>query len=734
MKLTDWLFGSTPTQLKLRDDGSHGTAKIGMPKPPPLETSLESLLKYSRKSELVYACIEKKAQAACDAEPVVEKRVNGEWQPVDAHPLTNLLNKPNPWDNGESFLRSWIASENFSDNFYCEIVRSGAGIPVGLYPLNPVYLVPQYVMRGSSWVIDFYYYYQTGFPIRLEVDDVLVRRRHGVGSIYSEVSAMQIVLASVDADAAGTDYVRAIYNNGGSPSGILVNKGRAWSDQEALAAQQKWTARYGRGGTSRGGIAVINAEAAEYQAVGMKLNEMGNGNLDDKTETRICMAFGVPPILIGALVGLKHITQNATSKSAMKDFWDHTLSPELKSIRKFLTWELLPMFEPIETIKRGDIRVNWDMSQVMALQDDMDAIAKRAVEIYKGGIAKLDEARGLVKLDAVGGEEGEAFFKAPAPTMNIGNGEAPKVPEKPKSQMEQILANAVKGDTGLSAVIAALAEERDVLNADTLEKKTFDFNGLTLGREPTSLEQTIDLKSMVADYETGRERMASVVLSIRDKLIIQSVKAVRDIDPKNVHELILTPPDGAYNGVRKALELLFEKGRSQVDDDLARQLAKASGKDADVQLEFKKFKDKWKLFLDRITERIVSRIINEITTRAINFFVSRGLLDKDDNAIIAELRQALQEQSDKTFEDIAAQAANSSIGAGRDAEIEDRVADWEIVEYSAILDANTCGPCEEADGMQAATSSELPDAPNPDCEGGARCRCFHIAIYKEENA
>src|SRR5678815_303856 len=160
MKITDWLFGAEPTQLKLRSDEGFGTSKIGMPKPPPLDVSLESLLKYSRRSELVYACIEKKAQSACDAELVVERRKkDGEWERQDFHPLISLLDKPNPWDNGESFLRSWIASENFADNFYAEIVRSGAGLPVALYPLNPVNLVPQYVAGSKGWTIDFYYYF-----------------------------------------------------------------------------------------------------------------------------------------------------------------------------------------------------------------------------------------------------------------------------------------------------------------------------------------------------------------------------------------------------------------------------------------------------------------------------------------------------------------------------------------------------------------------------------------------
>lgn len=716
MRLTDWLLGREPTQLKLQDTG-YGKAKIGMPKAPPLDVSLDNLLRYSRRSELVYACIEKKAQAATDAEVVVEKRNKGEWEPIDGHPLVSLLNKPNPWDDGESFIRSWVASENFADNFYCEIVRSGAGVPVGLYPLNPVYLIPQYVSRQGWEVLDHYVYYAGGRPIRYEIDELLIRRRHGLSSVYSDVSAVQIALGSVDADAAATDYVRAFFNNGGEPSGILVNKGRRLTDAEAQAMQQKWTQRYGRGGANRGGVAVIDSEAAEYQVVGSKLNELNSEALDGKIETRICMAFGVPPVLIGAYVGLRNVNQRASFKGALEEFWINTMSPELKSIRTFMTWNLLPMFESIDAIKKGDIRVNWNLSNVMALQPDMDAVVKRTVSAYQGGILKLNEARADLKLDTLEGDEqelGESFYKQPVPTVQFG-----QMPEPPT--------------IGDGKEPKQITDGKNILDADLLEKKTFDYNGLALGREPTPLEKTIDLKGMVADFDAGREKMAKVLIVLRGELIKQAEGAIGKIKPANVHELILTPPDKAYSRVQKVVDALFVVGENQIKSDLALQ-KDAKGLSTLAAYETKDIADEWRKFLSKIVDRTISRVINEIQTRAINFFVTRGLLDRDDEETIRELRAALEDQSTKAFEDFAQQTANSAIGAGRDSEIEARSDEWETVEYSAILDANTCDVCEDADGEQGKASSDLPDAPNPDCEGGARCRCFHVAIFKEENA
>jgi HK97 family phage portal protein len=451
MSIFDRLMGRskfTELNLKRNDVQDFLPSKVGMPKADPLDVGFDSLLRYAKKSELVFACIEKKANAATDAVLVVEEKKGKNWEPLESHPLISLLNKPNEWDDGESFLKAWVASENFADNFYAEIVKSGAGVPVALYPLNPVWLVPQWFMGQGGWYIGWYWYFQNGYPVRLEVDDLLVRHKHSIGSIYANISNVLIALNSVDADTSATEYVRAFWNNGGAPSGVLAISGRSLSEEQVSHIQQQWMAKYSRNGTNRNGPAVL-PEGTTYTPVSAKLTELNNEALNDETTTKICMSFGVPPILIGALVGLKHVTQNATAKAAMGDFWMHTMSPELKSIRNFLTWNLLPMFEPIEKIKAGQIRVNWDMSQVVALQEDVDAVHSRVGEGYQNGIYMLNEARSKVGLEPVSPEQGgDEFFKPPAPV--VGQPVDNKPPPKPKPG------------------------KADILDATTLEKKTLN--------------------------------------------------------------------------------------------------------------------------------------------------------------------------------------------------------------------------------------------------------------------
>jgi hypothetical protein len=52
--------------------------------------------------------------------------------------------------------------------------------------------------------------------------------------------------------------------------------------------------------------------------------------------------------------------------------------------------------------------------------------------------------------------------------------------------------------------------------------------------------------------------------------------------------------------------------------------------------------------------------------------------------------------------------------------------------YSALLDPNTCDPCSEADGQEGETPDDIPDVPNPDCDGGDKCRCVHVYVFSDE--
>lgn len=359
------------------------------------DTDINSLMTAQRRNELVFACINKLAMGAIDPTLRVEQKSrDGDWMPVEGHPLTRLMMKPNSMMDSAAFLKAWIVSEQTTGVFYAEIVRSPAGAPIQLWPLDPrkVFPIPGEGEDGQYIVA---YEYRDGLnKVRLEAKDVIAKQLYDQKNKYQGLSPLAVAMGSVDADSAQTDYVRAFFNNAGMPSGLIKVKGRTITPEESQYIKEQWLMKYGRAWGKTHDVAVLD-EGADYEKVGANLNELESDSMRGQTESRICMVFDVPPMLVGAKVGLEHSTYS-NMEQAQKGLWDNKLSPMFKEYRSFLTWRLLPEFVDIERIYAEIVRLNWDMSQVAALQEDVEAMQKRARDNFRAGIITLNEARAAV--------------------------------------------------------------------------------------------------------------------------------------------------------------------------------------------------------------------------------------------------------------------------------------------------------------------------------------------------
>ncbi|MDV7401013.1 phage portal protein, partial [Arthrospira platensis SPKY1] len=90
-----------------------------------------------------------------------------------------------------------------------------------------------------------------------------------------------------------------------------------------------------------GDVMILDADA-EYQRLGMSFQEMGFEDLDARNEARICSVLKVPPILVGAKVGLDRSTF-ANYGEARTSFWEDTM---LVVYRRFEDQLNLQLAEP----------------------------------------------------------------------------------------------------------------------------------------------------------------------------------------------------------------------------------------------------------------------------------------------------------------------------------------------------------------------------------------------------
>jgi hypothetical protein len=121
--------------------------------------------------------------------------------------------------------------------------------------------------------------------------------------------------------------------------------------------------------------------------------------------------------------------------------------------------------------------------------------------------------------------------------------------------------------------------------------------------------------------------------------------------------------------------------------------------------------------------------LKQSTTFEILRQIKEGVIDKE------ELKRGLLDLSDKELVAIAQYSASEAFNYGRNLTMKLYIDEIDRVQYSAILDENTCSECEKLDGQE--WNIDAPEVAryaggNPNCLGGGRCRCMLVYISKYE--
>lgn len=259
------------------------------------------------------------------------------------------------------------------------------------------------------------------------------------------------------------------------------------------------------------------------------------------------------------------------------------------------------------------------------------------------------------------------------------------------------------------------------LGLNHLETKSYDWEGMTLSREPTDVEK-LCLKSVASAQESGKESVKVVLLKVREELIEQGIKEISDIKPADYHTLTLTVSTELRSDLRDELKSIFNRGKKLVAQELNAQ--KSKGLKEDTSDESDEETDE----LDDYTDLTNSRITNDVQSRIAAAAARYRLLGLLDKALDAAIRKEVEEGSTTYIDRAARGTANKVLNLGREEEAKNQEDNIERIEYSAILDQNCCDPCASDDGQTASSEDDLTPVPNPSCFGGENCRCFHIFI------
>jgi hypothetical protein len=278
-------------------------------------------------------------------------------------------------------------------------------------------------------------------------------------------------------------------------------------------------------------------------------------------------------------------------------------------------------------------------------------------------------------------------------------------------------ALAVKHAQGWQRLIDLYGEAKATafythLGLNHLEKKSFEWEGLKLSREPKEHEK-IAVKGIHNAQESAKESIGKILLGLRKDLIVDGLKAIKKLKPATYHELTLQASKESREELRERLVKVHRQGRMLVAAELGRKEA----------VPEEGFND-----LDLLTDLTDSRVANDVQSRIIDAAARHSLLGKTGKDLIDAVQNEITAGSVTYIDRASRGLANKVINIGRSDEAERRSDDWDRVEYSALLDQNVCDPCAGEDGKTASNEDDLEPVPNSSCAGSDLCRCFWVYI------
>ena len=364
-----------------------------LPKPHDLRTLMDEGY---RQNVVGYVCVREIATSA--AEPNLRAGVvkKGELLPLgENHPLTRLLAKPNPDQDQYTFLEEGITHLESSGNWFIQKIRNGMGAVIQIWNLQPDRVTK--VLGAMGEVREWKYDVGDGEKKTIKAEDVFQTMLPDPLNPQYGLAPIAVAARWGDMDNQAAEYLRAFFMNSGRPPGILKLKVRA-KKPERERLKQNWQDQYG-GPSGWHSVAVLDGDA-DYKDIGSKPDQLDLNSIFSETESRICAAYGVPPIVVGVKIGLDKSTF-ANYKEARQSLWQETLAPLYQKIGGRFSLGLGEEF--------GEgIVIRFDLGDVPALQEDLETRRKYGIEGWSAGLLMKNEGRELGGFERVKG--GEVFL------------------------------------------------------------------------------------------------------------------------------------------------------------------------------------------------------------------------------------------------------------------------------------------------------------------------------------
>jgi hypothetical protein len=273
-------------------------------------------------------------------------------------------------------------------------------------------------------------------------------------------------------------------------------------------------------------------------------------------------------------------------------------------------------------------------------------------------------------------------------------------------------------------------------DAKPVSKASMPSVSMSMWRDPMPHEQHADFAKMSAQLDAEANKVwFRYVLPVRKKQIEVLAKKAATASDSDLKALKAPMQEAGVSSLARALAPIYMNGRQSIVSERKSQLgmSKADNPEDNIDPETKPTRSNL-AWLKNTAEVFMAGMGMALVKRAVESAQLARNADMPARDVERSVFTALTDLSEPTVKaDLAGVIAQTFIN-GRNEQALSMRSDLETAYYSAIMDQNTCDTCAAFDGAEHDPEDATFSTPNPNCEGGNRCRCVTIYIFRQQAA
>lgn len=331
---------------------------------------------------IAYQAINKIAEAVSSVRWVAYR---GETE-VTQSPALDLINNPNPMQSGREFIEAKIGYLMISGNSYDERIMI-SGQPREMYTHRPDRMK---VVPGPNGTPKAYIYEVASSRVTWQVDEVgksdirHMRLFNPLNDWYGQ-APVEAAAYAIDQHNEAMKWVQALLQNSARPSGALVSKGEALTDEQYNRLKAQMEMQY-QGGANAGRPMLLEG-GLDWKEMGLSPTDMGIIESKNSAARDISLAFGVPP----QLLGIPGDNTYSNYSEARLSFWEDTIIPLVDRLAEEFTAFI---GEPY------GVEIRADMDQIPAIVDKRRALWEM---VNTSTVLTINEKREAMGYDPIAG-------------------------------------------------------------------------------------------------------------------------------------------------------------------------------------------------------------------------------------------------------------------------------------------------------------------------------------------